>query len=134
MLKHLFSLLPAPIVRTIGDECFANLQKRGAISTWMVASPKNETDAEDWGDFDIDDFDFDPEAEISDTASTDAYIDRQISKIPQHGDGSRWRLADYLDMFGEDLDRSGTLTDEQREAVDAWVREYQTSGCYVRKW
>ena len=121
---NLLNLLPAPIVRKLGDKCFANLEERGAISTWMVATPKNETDADDWGDFDIDDFEFDPDAEISDTASTDAYIDRQISKIPRFGDDARWRLADYLDMF-DDLSRDGSLTEEQRKAVDNFVLAYE---------
>ena len=45
------------------------------------------------------------------------YVDRQISRIPQYGDNSRWRLASHLDMF-DNLNPNGSLTNEQRQAVD----------------
>ena len=48
------------------------------------------------------------------------YVDRQISRIPIYGDGSRWRLASHLDMF-ENLNPDGSLTAEQRQAVDNFV-------------
>jgi hypothetical protein len=53
------------------------------------------------------------------------YISRHISRIPQYGDNSRWRLADYLNMF-DNLSRDGTLTPEQREAVDNFAAGYQS--------
>lgn len=49
------------------------------------------------------------------------YVKRQVDRIPKYGDDSRWRIADYLDLFGDDLKRDGTLTPEQREAVDNFV-------------
>lgn len=36
MLKKILNLLPASIVRKIGDSSFRNLQERGEIKTWMV--------------------------------------------------------------------------------------------------
>jgi hypothetical protein len=138
MLNKLLNLVPPVVVRYIGNKSFANLQNRGEIKTWMVGYTQNSSlllnrdeadddgDDDDFnlGDFDFDDFDLD--AAPRTCGIQDDYIDRQISKISQYGDGARWRLADYLDMFGEDLDRSGTLTDEQREDVDNFVGAYQS--------
>lgn len=62
-------------------------------------------------------------------ASTDCvdpdYIKRHIDRIPHYGDDSRYRLASHLDMF-EHLNPNGTLTDEQRQAVDNFVVGYQS--------
>lgn len=59
------------------------------------------------------------------------YVDRQIARIPIYGDGSRWRLASHLDMF-ENLNPDGSLTAEQRQAVDnfaiGWAIEHFESG------
>jgi hypothetical protein len=52
------------------------------------------------------------------------YVDRQISRIPIYGDGSRWRLASHLDMF-ENLSSDGSLTSEQRQAVDNFAIGYK---------
>ena len=52
------------------------------------------------------------------------YIDRQISLIPTHGDNARWWLASYLNMF-DNLNPDGSLSNEQREAVDNFVLGYQ---------
>jgi hypothetical protein len=52
------------------------------------------------------------------------YIKRHIERIPKYGDDSRYRLASHLDMF-EDLNVDGTLTNEQREAVDNFAAAYQ---------
>ncbi|MEG4281002.1 hypothetical protein QUA62_26605 [Microcoleus sp. MON1_C1] len=60
----------------------------------------------------------------SDAVVEPDYIDRQIARIPQYGDDSRWRLASYLDMFA-DLNPNGSLSPEQREAVDNFVLGYQ---------
>jgi len=54
------------------------------------------------------------------------YVDRQISRIPQYGDDSRWRLASHLDMF-ENLSPDGSLTPEQRQAVDNFAIGWQAA-------
>jgi hypothetical protein len=71
--------------------------------------------------FDGDDGD---NAPSSQTIESD-YIKRHIDRIPHYGDDSRYRLADYLDMF-EHLAPDGSLTDEQRQAVDNFVVGYQS--------
>lgn len=48
------------------------------------------------------------------------YIKRHIERIPRYGDDSRYRLASHLDMF-ENLNPDGSLTPEQRQAVDNFV-------------
>ncbi|WP_333412637.1 hypothetical protein [Microcoleus sp. T2B6] len=59
------------------------------------------------------------------------YIQRHIDRIPHYGDDSRYRLASHLDMF-EQLNPDGSLTDEQRQAVDnfaiGWAIEHFESG------
>ena len=52
------------------------------------------------------------------------YIKRHIQRIPHYGDDSRYRLASHLDMF-ENLNPNGSLTDEQRQAVDNFAIGYQ---------
>ncbi|MEG4577563.1 hypothetical protein QUA56_33595 [Microcoleus sp. N3A4] len=52
------------------------------------------------------------------------YIQRHIDRIPHYGDDSRYRLASHLDMF-ENLNPNGSLTAEQREAVDNFVIGWQ---------
>ena len=76
---------------------------------------------EDLVPFDFSDF-FDVETETPEPAPSSRgivpeYVDRQISRIPVYGDNSRWRLASHLDMF-ENLNPNGSLTNEQRQAVD----------------
>lgn len=66
-------------------------------------------------DFEFEDF-FDAD-DNSGLGIEPCYIKRHVSRIPQYGDDSRWRLADYLNMF-DNLNRDGSLTDEQRQAVD----------------
>lgn len=62
------------------------------------------------------------------------YIKRYIDRIPKYGDDSRYRLASHLDMF-ENLSPDGSLTPEQREAVDNFAHGWQApdrdecSGC-----
>lgn len=73
--------------------------------------------------FDDEDGD-DRDASPSSRGAVSEYIDRQISRIPQYGDDSRWRIASHLDMF-ENLAADGSLTPEQREAVDMFVLGYQ---------
>jgi hypothetical protein len=63
------------------------------------------------------------DAPVSQSIEPD-YIKRHIERIPKYGDDSRYRLASHLDMF-EDLNVNGTLTNEQREAVDNFVAAYQ---------
>ncbi|MEG4306855.1 hypothetical protein [Microcoleus sp. D3_18a_C4] len=74
--------------------------------------------------FEFSDF-WDEEEDDTDTQPIEPdYIDRQIACIPQYGDDSRWRLASYLDMFA-DLNPDGSLSNEQREAIDNFVLGYQ---------
>jgi hypothetical protein len=64
------------------------------------------------------------------------YVDRHIARIPTHGDDSRWRLATHLNMF-DDLNTDGSLTPEQREAVDNFVMAYQSNSggeCVASEW
>ena len=71
-----------------------------------------DEDSEDGGD-----------APSSQTIEPD-YIKRHIQRIPHYGDDSRYRLASHLDMF-EHLNPNGSLTPEQREAVDNFAIGYQ---------
>jgi len=71
-----------------------------------------DEDSEDGGD-----------APSSQTIEPD-YIKRHIQRIPHYGDDSRYRLASHLDMF-EHLNPNGSLTPEQREAVDNFAHGYQ---------
>ena len=78
--------------------------------------------------------DLDDAAPSSQTPSPD-YILRHIQRIPHYGDDSRFRLASHLDMF-ENLNPDGSLTDEQRQAVDNFAHGWQAlpdgedcSGC-----
>ena len=72
-----------------------------------------------------------PEPAPSSRGVVPEYVDRQIARIPVYGDNSRWRLASHLDMF-ENLSSDGTLTPEQRQAVDnfaiGWAIEHFESG------
>ena len=84
--------------------------------------------------FDDEDGDDGDDAPSSQTISPD-YIKRHISRIPHYGDDSRYRLASHLDMF-ENLNPDGSLTDEQRQAVDNFAHGWQAlpdgedcSGC-----
>ena len=52
------------------------------------------------------------------------YIKRHIDRIPKYGDDSRYRLASHLDMF-ENLNPDGSLTAEQRQAVDNFAIGWQ---------
>jgi hypothetical protein len=52
------------------------------------------------------------------------YIKRHIERIPHYGDDSRYRLASHLDMF-QNLNPDGSLSDEQRQAVDNFVADWQ---------
>ena len=70
----------------------------------------------EFADFFDEDGDDGDNAPSSQTIESD-YIKRHIDRIPHYGDDSRYRLADYLDMF-EHLAPDGSLTDEQRQAVD----------------
>lgn len=74
---------------------------------------------EDLTPIDLSDFweDDDTDTDISFQTIEPDYIKRHIDRIPKYGDDSRYRLASHLDMF-EHLNPNGTLTAEQREAVD----------------
>lgn len=86
--------------------------------------------ADFWEDDDVDSGD----APSSNGIDAD-YVDRQISRIPQYGDDSRWRLALHLDMF-DNLNPDGSLTPEQREAVDNFVAAYEPESdeCVATEW
>ena len=100
------------------------------IWAMLQPPPPNNQEPNDGDDdlveFNFDDFDFDDSAQESSGGVEPDYIKRHIARIPQHGDNSRWRLADYLNMF-DNLNRNGTLTPEQREAVDNFVVGYQSN-------
>lgn len=87
---------------------------------------------DEWPPIDLADFwDEDEPADMvepapSATGIVPEYIDRQIARIPIYGDGSRWRLASHLDMF-ENLSPDGSLTPEQRQAVDNFAIGWQAS-------
>lgn len=81
------------------------------------------TDA-DLTPIDLADFwDDDDDTPTSQTIEPD-YIKRHIDRIPHYGDDSRYRLASHLDMF-EHLAPDGSLTPEQRQAVDNFAIGYQ---------
>ena len=78
----------------------------------------------DLSDFwDTDDSDSDTDAPSFQTIEPD-YIKRHIDRIPKYGDDSRYRLASHLDMF-ENLNPDGSLSPEQRQAVDNFAIGYQ---------
>ena len=72
------------------------------------------------GDADVDS----PEPAPSSRGIVPQYVDRQIARIPIYGDDSRWRLTSHLDMF-EHLNPNGSLTSEQRQAVDNFAIGWQ---------
>jgi hypothetical protein len=79
--------------------------------------------------------DLDDAAPSSQTISPD-YIKRHIQRIPHYGDDSRYRLASHLDMF-DNLSVDGSLTPEQREAVDNFAIGYQSNSdgeCVASEW
>ena len=93
---------------------------------------------EDLVPFEFSDF-FDDEPDADAVPSSDCidrdYIKRHIDRIPHYGDDSRYRLASHLDMF-ENLNPDGSLTAEQRQAVDNFAHGWQAlpdgedcSGC-----
>lgn len=88
---------------------------------------------EDLTPFEFSDF-FDEDADASTDCIEPNYIKRHIDRIPHYGDDSRYRLASHLDMF-ENLNPNGSLTDEQRQAVDnfaiGWqaLPEVESEGC-----
>lgn len=75
-----------------------------------------ETDEQD--PFLDDDDDEEEEENACTNGIVPEYIDLHISRIPQYGDDSRWRIASHTDMFGDELDACGSLNNEQRQAVD----------------
>jgi hypothetical protein len=79
----------------------------------------------DLSEFWEDDTDTDTDAPSLQTIEPD-YIKRHIDRIPKYGDDSRYRLASHLDMF-EHLSPDGTLTPEQRQAVDNFAIGWQAS-------
>jgi hypothetical protein len=94
---------------------------------------------EDLVPFEFSDF-FDDEPDADAVPSSDCidpdYIKRHIDRIPHYGDDSRYRLASHLDMF-DNLSVDGSLTPEQREAVDNFVIGYQSNSdgeCVASEW
>jgi hypothetical protein len=92
---------------------------------------------EDLTPFEFSDF-WDDDVDNDDAPSSQSiepdYIKRHIDRIPHYGDDSRYRLASHLDMF-ENLNPNGSLTAEQRQAVDnfahGWIAPEgdECSGC-----
>jgi hypothetical protein len=81
-------------------------------------------------------FDEDGDADAPTDCVDPDYIKRHIERIPRYGDDSRYRLASHLDMF-EDLNPDGSLTDEQRQAVDDFVATYEPPSdgeCVASEW
>lgn len=73
--------------------------------------------------------DFDPDNFIMDAQGSDTfiqdYVERRISEIPSRGDAARWAIAEYCyQSFDWEPNRDGTLTDQQRAEVDAFVSNY----------
>jgi hypothetical protein len=95
---------------------------------------------DEWPPIDLSDFWDDEELEDTDSDAPSPqtiepdYIKRHIQRIPHYGDDSRYRLASHLDMF-ENLNPDGSLTAEQRQAVDnfahGWIAPEgdECSGC-----
>lgn len=90
-------------------------------------------------DKDLVPFDFSDDEDVETEAPSSRgivpqYVDRQIGLIPVHGDDSRWRLASHLDMF-ENLNPNGSLTPEQRQAVDnfaiGWKSDLSEANEYI---
>lgn len=85
---------------------------------------------DEWPPIDLSDFWDDEELEDTDSDAPSPqtiepdYIKRHIDRIPKYGDDSRYRLASHLDMF-EHLSPDGSLTPEQRQAVDNFAIGYQ---------
>lgn len=73
------------------------------------------------------DDDYDPDAVPRSSGVDPDYVERQISRIISHGDDARWRLASHLNMF-ESLNPNGSLTPEQRQAVDNFAIGWQADG------
>jgi hypothetical protein len=54
------------------------------------------------------------------------YIQKQVSRIPQHGDDCLWRIASACDLF-EDLSIDGSLTPYQKRTLEAFVEQIKFS-------
>lgn len=67
------------------------------------------------------------EAQEAKDAQLEAYIQKQISRIPQHGDDCLWRIASACDLF-EDLSPDGSLTPYQKEKLEAFVASVKADG------
>ena len=91
---------------------------------------------EDLVPFEFADFFDDPDADASSDCIEPDYIKRHIERIPRYGDNSRWRLASHLEMF-ENLNPDGSLTPEQRQAVDNFAHAYNSNSggeCVATEW
>ena len=90
---------------------------------------------EDLVPFEFADFFDDPDADASSDCIEPDYIKRHIERIPRYGDNSRWRLASHLEMF-DNLNPNGSLTPEQRQAVDNFVAAYEPEPdeCVATEW
>ena len=102
------------------NDMTALMQRNGMLSD------SDGCDGDPFLDDGLDSDDFDPD-EVPARASIEPdYIKRHIARIPQYGDDSRWRLADYLNMF-DNLSRDGSLTNEQQQAVDNFAIGWQAA-------
>ena len=80
--------------------------------------------------FSFDDFDLellpdDTLAEVNTEPPLGDYISRKISNMAHDPLGSKWLIADYQNMFGDQLARNGDLTPEQEKVVDEFIANYQ---------
>ena len=64
--------------------------------------------------------------EISSEEILENYIQKQVSRIPQHGDDCLWRIASACDLF-DDLSYDGTLTPSQKRTLEAFVEQIKFS-------
>jgi hypothetical protein len=82
-----------------------------------------DSDVLDTLDFDIEGLEL---KEISSEEILESYIQKQISRIPQHGDDCLWRIASACDLF-EDLSIDGSLTPYQKDRLEAFVEQIKFS-------
>jgi len=74
-------------------------------------------------EFDSEEEEEEEEEEISPEEILEAYIQKQISLIPRHGDDCLWRIASACDLF-QDLNPDGSLTLYQKRTLEAFVEKY----------
>lgn len=79
----------------------------------------------DFSDFDLELLPDDTLAEVRTEPPLGDYISRKIANMAHDPQGSKWRIADYQEMFGDQLSRDGYLTPNQEKVVDEFIANYQ---------